>query len=137
MQYPLQKSSDIPEGAALECRLPLPDVKERGLGIAEGEFLVVPYYVYPRDHPYHAEYEQAVSNLVLEIQEWYRARVGTSFRTAPLRAVQSSEDYLAMRCGPSPVPDCASDRQRLDQWLGAVQRAVGGFPARCIPTWAN
>jgi len=98
----------------------------------EGEFLVQPYYVYPRDQPYHPEYERAARALVREVRQWYLARVGKTFRAAPLRVVRAPEEYLVMRCGPEPEPACRGDRQALPRWLEAIERAVGGFRPRRI-----
>jgi hypothetical protein len=64
--------------------------------------VVQPYYVYPNDQAYHPEYERAVSPFILEVQQWYAARVGMPFHLAPVEVVRASEDYLSMRCGPQP-----------------------------------
>jgi hypothetical protein len=96
------------------------------------EFIVCPYYVYPHDQPNHPEYERAVGRLVREVQQWYLARVGATFRLAPLRVVRAPDDYLTMRCGSQPDAACRADRQQLPQWLASIERAVGGFAPRRI-----
>lgn len=99
---------------------------------AADPFIVQPYYVYPADHPYHPEYERAVRALVREVRQWYFARVGRTFRAAPLRVVKAPDDYLTMRCGPQPEESCRNDRQLLPYWMESIERAVGGFRPRQI-----
>lgn len=101
-------------------------------GAAGEPFIVEPYYLYPSDQPHHPEYERAARALVDEVRRWYLARVGKTFRAAPLRVVRAPDDYLKMRCGPEPDAACREDRHALPKWLEAVERAVGGFRPRRI-----
>jgi hypothetical protein len=91
---------------------------------AAREFVVQPYYVYPHDQPYHAEYARAIRKLAHEVQQWYADRVGMRFHLASLKVVRAPDDYLTMRCGFFPSDECRANRQDLSQWLQGVNRAV-------------
>jgi hypothetical protein len=89
---------------------------------------VYPYYVYPADQPFHQEYADAITKLADEVQDWYEEHAGVEFHYKPLTVVKSQDDYVTMRCGPEPRnPECVNDRQRLDNWWQAQQKATGGF----------
>ncbi len=93
------------------------------------DFVVQPYYLVPADQEAFPEYEAAIRKLVVEIQDWYEARSGLRFRCAELSVVRAEDDYLTMRCGTDPAERerGKEDRQHMPNWLGAVDRAVGGF----------
>ena len=40
------------------------------------EYLVKPYLVYPADKPKYPEYETAVKNYLVELQNWYKEKAG-------------------------------------------------------------
>jgi hypothetical protein len=89
------------------------------------------YYVFPNDQPYHQEYVDAIDNYLYDLRTWYRQKSGASFHlVGTVQPVRSSQDYLTMRCGPTPTSACRSNPQELPNWLNAVSQAVGGFPAR-------
>ena len=94
-------------------------------------FIVQPYYVYPADQPMHSEYAKGIDELVLEVQEWYRDRVGKTFRLAPLKVVKG-DDYLAMRGGQKPSDEVRADIQKLPNWWDALERAIGGWKPRQV-----
>jgi hypothetical protein len=98
-------------------------------GHAQGQsdFVVQPYYIYPSDQPYHPEYERAVSQLSTEIQQWFAARVGATFRLAPVKVVRAPEANLTIRCGTQPADACRDDRLRRPHWAAALEQAVGGY----------
>jgi len=90
------------------------------------DFAVQPYYVYPRDTKYHAEYEAAVRTLIPEVQAWYKRQAGVTFRVLPLKIVRSPDDFLTMRGG-------NVEKGKLDPaWLPSIEKAVGGFRDRQI-----
>lgn len=99
-------------------------------GAAQREFVIEPYYVYPADQPYHPEYEQALREHIRQVHRWYRDKVGRNFNLAKLQVVQSTQEYLTMRCGPAPSPDCVADREQLPFWFGSVLQAIGGLSER-------
>jgi hypothetical protein len=92
---------------------------------AQPAFVVRPYYVYPSDQRMHSEYVRAIEKLVVEVQDWYRAKAGVTFRLATLEVVKG-EDYLSMRAGPNPTEEDRKDIQRLPAWWDSLQRIVKG-----------
>lgn len=85
-----------------------------------GAYLVKPYLVYPADKPIYPEYEVAVKNYMLELQNWYKEKVGVTFQMDPLVVVRSNYNYNTMRCDPNPkdsippLADCLSNQNRID-----------------------
>lgn len=65
-------------------------------------FWVKSYLVYPADKSMYPEYETAVNNYLVELQNWYQEKVGVTFFLQPLVVVRSSYDYVTMRCDPDP-----------------------------------
>lgn len=84
------------------------------------EYLVKPYIVYPADKPKYPEYETAVSNYMVELRNWYQAKVGKTFEMTPLQVVTAPEDYLTIRCGGTPSQECINDPARLEGNIGMV-----------------
>ncbi|MCL4366263.1 dockerin type I domain-containing protein [Patescibacteria group bacterium] len=83
-----------------------------------GSYMVKPYLVYPADKTMYPEYETAVKNYLIEMQSWYKQKVGVSFNMAPLKVVRSSENYLTIRCGLTPSQACLNDSSKLDGNVG-------------------
>ncbi len=97
-----------------------------GLTLAvKADFVVRPFYVYPSDQPMHPEYVRSIESLVLEIQEWYRERVGTSFQLEPLKVVKG-RNYLEMRAGKNPTQEQIDDLQLLPNWWESLQSITNG-----------
>lgn len=88
--------------------------------VPSGDYLVKPYLVYPADKSVYPEYEEAVKNYMIELQEWYKSKVGITFNMAPLQIVKSKYSYNTMRCDPSPFDQtppsaaCLNDSKRMD-----------------------
>ena len=94
---------------------------------AQTIFLVKPYLVYPADKAMYSEYETSVKNYLIELQNWYRDKVGKTFVMNPLQVVRSSFDYLTMRCGPTPSETCLSDPSVLEgNWGMYMNKAAHG-----------
>jgi hypothetical protein len=96
------------------------------------QFTVQPYYVYPSDQPMHAEYAKAIESLVVEVQEWYRLQVGSTFPLEPLKVVKG-RPYLEMRAGKAPSPELLADIQKLPNWWDSLQEIVEGPKPKSIP----
>ena len=96
-------------------------------------YTVQPYYTYPSDQPYHAAYVKAIEKAVVEVQEWYRKQVGTTFVMKPL-IVRKGQPYLIMRGGPSPSEKVRLNKQELPNWWQAQEQTVGGWKPRTV-TW--
>jgi hypothetical protein len=94
---------------------------------APGEqYVVQPYYVYPRDTEYHEEYEAAIRKLIPEVQEWYLKQAGVTFKVLPLKVVEAKQSFRDMRGG-------NEGKDKLDPaWLPAIEKAVGGFKDRQV-----
>ena len=89
-------------------------------------FAVQPYYVYPRDTRYHAEYEAAIRKLIPEVQAWYLREAGVTFRVLPLKIIKAPNDFRTMRGG-------NAEKGKLDPgWLPSIEKAVGGFKDRQV-----
>ncbi|MFY9234727.1 MAG: hypothetical protein WAO58_09740 [Fimbriimonadaceae bacterium] len=95
------------------------------------DYVVQPYYTYPADQPYHAEYVRAINNATLEIQAWFKKQAGITFRLAPLR-IKKGEDYLTMRAGINPSEQDRKDKTRLPLWWEAQERTVGGWKDKTV-----
>lgn len=84
------------------------------------DYLVKSYLVYPADKPVYPEYETAVNKYLVELQNWYKGKVGVTFTMAPLQIVKSQYNYDIMRCDPSPFDQtppsrsCLSDPKKLE-----------------------
>lgn len=90
------------------------------------EFAVQPYYVYPGDTKYHPEYEAAIRKLIPEVQAWYRAQAGVTFKVLPLKVIKASQTFQEMRGG-------NDEKGKLDPgWLPSIEKAVGGFKDRQV-----
>ena len=82
-------------------------------------FWVKPYLVYPADKPMYPEYETAVRNYMVELQDWYKRKVGITFFMQPLIVVRSTYNYDIIRCDPNPtdsIPpfsECLNDPKSL------------------------
>lgn len=88
-------------------------------------FLVKPYLVYPADKVMYAKYEISVKNYLIELQNWYRDKVGKTFSMNPLQVVRSSFNYLTMRCGPTPSQNCLTDSSVLEgNWGMYMNKAI-------------
>src|SRR5688572_15006427 len=95
------------------------------------DYVVQPYYTYPSDQPYHAEYVEAVKKAVVEIQDWYKKKAGITFKLAPL-IVKKGPDYLTMRAGKSPTPEAIKDKTQLPVWWESQEKVVGGWKDKQI-----
>jgi hypothetical protein len=95
------------------------------VALAPSTFPVQPYYVYPSDQPYHPEYVVAIQKAMVEVQDWYRRQVGTTFRVLPLKIVKG-DAYLVMRGGPNPSDKVREDVQEHPLWWESQEKAVGG-----------
>lgn len=95
---------------------------------------VQPYYLYPADQPYHKAYEEAANKIAKEIQDWYKERVGTTFRLKPLIVKQSKLSYAQMRGGANPSEEVLADKQKMPRWWEGVEQSVGGWKDREV-TW--
>lgn len=90
-------------------------------------FFVKPYLVYPADKPMYPEYETAVKNYLMELQNWYLEKVGKTFVMTPLEVVRSSYDYFTMRCGENPSQTCINDPSKLEgNWGAFINKAIHG-----------
>lgn len=88
-------------------------------------FLIKPYLVYPADKPMYPEYETAVRNYMTELRNWYTEKVGFFFTMTPLQVVRSSENYLTMRCGPTPSQNCLDNPAVLEgNWGMYMNKAI-------------
>ena len=94
-------------------------------------FWVRPYLVYPADKSMYPEYETAVKNYMVELQNWYKEKVGATFFMQPLVVVRSKYNYDTMRCDPGPLDstppsaECLSDPRRLDgNWGMYMNQAI-------------
>ncbi len=114
--------------------------------LAAGEVSPVrAYYVYPSDQPYHQEYVDAINTYLDELRGWYREESGGSFHLVGfVQPVRSSQNYLTMRCGPTPTSACqsnpqssrtgstrchrpsAASRRGSPRWSSAGRRRLGG-----------
>lgn len=98
------------------------------LGLAltvKADFVVRPFYVYPSDQPMHLEYVKSIESLVIEVQEWYRQRVGATFRLEPLKVIMGPT-YLEMRVGKNPTQAQIEDLQLLPNWWDGLQAVTHG-----------
>src|ERR1044072_7877060 len=104
------------------------------LTVFQSQWLVQPYYVYPADQPFHKEYVVAIDQCTKEIQDWYKAKAGVTFRLAPLKVVQSKESYRVMRGSAIPAEDEKSRDKLMDMpnWWPALEKAVGGWKPRQV-----
>jgi len=93
------------------------------------EFYVQPFYVYPADQRYYAEYEAAARRAVREVRRWYEQRVGKPFRMAPLKVVRAKLTYEQMKFGHQKP---SGNRSDMPNWLGAVLESVGGWRDRRV-----
>ncbi|GEM_PF-2590558 len=84
------------------------------------DYIVKPYLVYPADKSVYPEYETAVNKYLVELQNWYKTKVGVTFAVAPLQVVKSQYKYDIMRCDPSPFDQtppsqsCLGDPKKLE-----------------------
>ena len=93
-------------------------------------FLVKPYLVYPADKAMYPEYETSVKNYLIELQNWYRDKVGATFTMEELKVVRSSRNYLEMRCGENPNSMCIDDQSKLEgNWAQYMNEAIHGGTA--------
>ncbi len=73
----------------------------------------------------YPEYETSVKNYMRELRQWYLEKVGKTFTMAPLKVVRSSYNYVTMRCGETPSPDCMSDSGKLEgNWGMFMNKAI-------------
>lgn len=92
--------------------------------VVSDNYHVKPYLVYPSDKPMYPEYEAAVKSYLVELQNWYKAKVGVTFTMDPLKVVRSSYTYNVIRCDPGPFDStppssaCLNDPKKLDGNLG-------------------
>lgn len=101
-------------------------------------FVIQPYYTFPADQPYHAEYRDAVLRNIADTGAFYAKLVGKPFRFAKLKVVRLPDDYLTMRCGSFPSPECAADRRQHPNLLNSLFSAIGGLePRRPVWIWAQ
>ena len=83
------------------------------------------YLVYPADKIMYPEYESAVRSYLIELQNWYKQKVGKTFNIDSLQVVQSKDNYSVMRCGENPSSACLNDASRLDGNVGDyVNKAI-------------
>ncbi len=95
------------------------------IATSKDEYLVKPYLVYPKDMPMYPEYELAVKDYMLELRQWYLEKVGKTFNMAPLKVIRSSYNYVTMRCGEDPAPDCIGDPAKLEgNWGMFMNKAI-------------
>jgi hypothetical protein len=92
---------------------------------------VQPYYVYPADQPMHPEYVAAIEKSIVEVQDWYRQKVGSTFRLLPLK-IRRGDVYPTMRGGPSPSEEVRSDVTKLPAWWESLEAAVGSYPPKTV-----
>lgn len=101
------------------------------LAVQGSDFIVQPYYTYPADQPMHREYIAAINQATVEVQRWYKEKVGVTFRLAPL-IVRKGDKYLTMRGGAKPPQEVIDDKQKLPNWWEAQEKVVGGFPDKKV-----
>ncbi|MDP2640924.1 MAG: hypothetical protein Q8P39_00055 [Candidatus Yanofskybacteria bacterium] len=118
----------------------------RGMGVAQlsepPTFFVKPYLVYPADMLMYPAYEAAVTEYLMELQQWYLGQVGAAFQMASLVVLRHpSRNYLEMRCGENPSQECIRDRSLLEgNWAQYMNEAIHGGVARYEsggPHWAD
>jgi hypothetical protein len=95
------------------------------------ELSVKLYYIYPSDQPFHQEYVDAINNVMIEINEWYRTKAGVNFRLEEVVVMQGF-DYLTMRCGTFPTQECMDDRTKHPNWQRAVEQIIDGMPDKKV-----
>ena len=98
----------------------------------ENTWKVQPVYLYPSDMNYHAEYEAAINETMAEIQAWYLNKAGVTFTLEPLQVVQSTQDYLTMRCGLTPSTECINTKDLIPNWNHAVRTSVNGWDQEAV-----
>jgi hypothetical protein len=90
-------------------------------------YAVQPYYVYPADQPYHPEYVVAITKATKEIQGWYKAQVGMTFKVLPLKVLKSTETYEQMRGKPFPKEPTKESLYDMPNWWNSLEKQVGGW----------
>lgn len=95
------------------------------------QYWVEPYIVYPADKPMYPKYAISVSQYMVELQNWYKEKLGKTFYMKPLVVVRSSYTYDIMRCDPSPFDstppsqDCLNDpKQLIGNWPMYMNLAI-------------
>ncbi|MCW5942033.1 MAG: hypothetical protein KIS66_07360 [Fimbriimonadaceae bacterium] len=104
------------------------------LGLSAPDYMVQPYYLYPSDQPYHAEYAATAEKVAKDIQAWYLEKTGVTFRLKPLLVKRSPMTYLEMRAGKTPSDEARSDKTKMPFWWEGVERAIGVWKAKEV-TW--
>ncbi|MBI2022807.1 hypothetical protein HYS97_03095 [Candidatus Daviesbacteria bacterium] len=108
------------------CKITEPSpIPSPSISPIQNEFMVKPYLVYPADKPMFAEYQQAVDSYLIELQNWYKQKVGKTFALAPLKVVRSDYNYLTMRCGPNPSENCKNNQNTIEgNWPMYINIAI-------------
>ena len=135
MAYPADTSDRRVAGSKLirerfAGNTPLPDLSFIRITRDDSiRFIVQPFYLYPSDQRYFADYEESVERAIVEVREWYREKCDLTFRMQPLKIVQSKLTYQQMKWG-SRTPSEGSTE--MPNWQSGVLESVGGLKDETI-----